>query len=527
MKKRILPLLLALCLLLFGCQVQTEPPEDTVPPLELVYTRPDVDACMQILSSGCQAAQSAESLSQVLDAIDLWYSAVDSFYTGYNLAYISYCRNVKDPYWTEEYNYCMENAAQIDAGTQGLFYALAAGPWRSRLEGRQYYGPGFFDAYERENLWDQGLVALMEEESRLLEKYYAVCEAAMDVEPYSEAYFSTYGVQLEEIFIQLVGLRQQIAAYAGYDSYPQFAYDFYYYRDYSPAEAQTYLAAIADALAGLYAQVNSSSLWDSYTDVCTEQETFDFGASAASAMGGAIADAFQFLSGQQVYDIAYGENKLGISFELYLTDYQTPYIFLTPCLDPTDKLAFVHEFGHFVNDYLCGGSYAGTDVAEVHSQAMEYLSLVYGDGGEALQALKLADCLNIYVDQGAYALFEHRVYDLTGEALTAENVRALYRQIGEEFGFQSWGWDPRDYICVEHFFSHPMYIVSYVLSNDLAFQIYQNELAYPGEGLALYQACLESEESYILTFAQTFGLEDPLHTQRLEEIRKTLSDVFA
>mgnify|MGYP002510720388 CR=1 FL=1 len=43
---------------------------------------------------------------------------------------------------------------------------------------------------------------------------------------------------------EAVQLRQEMAAYLGYGSYPEFAYDFYYYRDYTPQQAQAYFETV-------------------------------------------------------------------------------------------------------------------------------------------------------------------------------------------------------------------------------------------------------------------------------------------
>ena len=139
-----------------------------------------------------------------------------------------------------------------------------------------------------------------------------------------------------------------------------------------------------------------------------------------------------------------------------------------------------------------------------------------------LEVYKLADTLCTYVEQAAYALFEQQVYDLTGDDLTVENVQKLYEQIGREFGFDSCEWDSRDYVAVSHFYTSPMYIVSYVVSCDIAFQIYQLELAEPGAGLALYEKCIYSTDGYLMLFAESYGLEPPFAEGRLEEVKKTL-----
>lgn len=531
-------LVTVLCLLLTGCSLDFAGyfrklgimsgffPQDQTTFSEMTYTRPDMDNIQTVLKNSCDTAASAGDLNQVINGIFAFYDVYDQFYTNYNLAYVHYCQDMTDIFWEAEYALCEAYAPQLDAGLDELYRALAKSPWRDELEDEQYFGADYFDAYEGEGIWDETFMAMLNEESGLIGEYYTVYEESLSVEPYSEEFFSQYGPQLEEIFVKLVAQRQKIAAYVGYDSYPQFAYDFYYYRDYTPEQAVAYLQTIPDQLGELYRKVNQSDLWDAYYTSCSETETYAYGLSAAQAMGGSIQEAFDFMTDKELYDISPGSNKYDSSFELYLYTYYAPFLFMNPAGDPNDKLVFVHEFGHFVNDYICSGSGAGTDVAEVHSQAMEYLSLVYGDGGKDLEKLKMANTLSVYVDQSAYALFEHQVYGLREEELTAENVRSLYESIGLQFGFDSWAWDSRDYVCVGHFFTNPMYIISYVTSNDLALQIYQTELGQKGEGLALYERCLESQDSYLLTFAETYGLEDPLDLSRIPKVLKTLEDAL-
>jgi oligoendopeptidase F len=306
----------------------------------------------------------------------------------------------------------------------------------------------------------------------------------------------------------------------GYDSFPEFAYDFYFSRDYTPEQAEAYLTRVGQVLYDPYVALSNSDAWDHGYVGCDEIETFHFVKDVASVMGGTPAEAFEVLETNHLYDIAYGENKFNSSFETYLWTYHQPFVFMNPQLGQMDKLTFGHEFGHFCGDYICGGSYVGTDVAEVQSQTFEYLSLVYGENTAGLTRYKMADSLCTYVEQSAYALFEHQVYDLTGDELTVENIQALYARIGEAFGFTSWDWDSRDFVVTPHFFTQPMYVVSYVVSNDVAMQIYQLELEKPGAGLELYEQCLLSQESYIIYFAEECGPQSPFAENRLEEVAK-------
>lgn len=556
MKKRLLLVLtaLTLCVCLCGCvavpalwlldqTLQTEntevppsteflptahPEDPTQPELDdcfrkMPYARPDLDAYQELVENSCAIARESEDIDQVGDAIWAVYDSYDEFYTMLSLANIHYCADLTQSYWREENDFCNAHTSEVEAGLESLYQALAESPIRDILEDEDHFGAGYFDSYDGEGTWDETLVELMNQESELINQYYNLCSETADLTTYSLAWKIRFAEPAEELYLQLIALRQQIAQYMGYDSYTQFAYDAYFYRDYTPQQAQAYFDQIQEALVGLYYQVNEAGLWMPDSKYYSEEDTFAYVRSTAQAMGGKVAECFRELDELQLYDIGIRKNKYDSSFEIYLTSYGVPYIFTCPQGNVYDPLSFAHEFGHFCNDYVCSGSYAGTDVSEIFSQGMEYLSLCYGEGDEAVESMKLIDCLNVYVEQAAYASFEQQVYDLKGDDLTVENIEALYEEVCRDFGFDSWGFDKLDFVTMPHYFTDPMYIVSYVVSNDAAFQLYQMELAEAGSGLARYTDNLDSEESYFLTFLETAGLESPFDSGRIESVRDVLT----
>lgn len=533
MKKRLFALVLALILLLSGCQMDgmkkyyqrmqlASTGHNVITYDEMEYSRPDMTYLEQVLAESCATAAEGKSLDAVIDAIYAFYDVYDAFYTNASLAYLRYSADLRDTYWSAEYEYCAGLYAQADAALEELYRALAASPVRQELEGDDYFDAGYFDQYEGETIWDEGFIALLEEEIQIQSEYYDI-QSQWGTMDYLEI-CDAYGEELIRVLIELIGKRQEIAAYVGYDSYPQFAYDFYHYRDYTPEEALAYTGMIAQELVPLYRKVSETDVFDLGYSVCTVSDCLKYVETCAEKMGGAVEDAFMLLDCGELYDLTYSEYKSSVTFETYLDYYYEPFIFMNPTGTVYDKLSLVHEFGHFAHDYVCWNSYAGTDVAEVLSQGMEYLSLCYGEDNAELETLKMADSLCLYVEQAAYAAFEHQMYDLTGEDLTAENLRALYSQVVQEFGMDCWEWDDREFVTIAHFYVEPMYIISYVVSNDAALQLYQMEVAQSGAGLACYEEMLTSEESYFCYFVETMGLESPFTPERLADVRQTLEE---
>lgn len=530
-KMRWLALVLAVIMLFTGCSGKSFDDlwgsliaSQVTPFAEMTYTRPEPAKMEEELTKCCSLAESETSVSKVVEQVWIVYNLYNNFYTNYNLATIYYFRDMTNAEWEEEYNFCLQNAPNYDAMLEEMFYTLADCPLRDKLESDPSFGEGFFDQYEGESVWDETLLSLMEQEAALEEKYLRLSTESQNTEYYSEEFFTLYGGQMVDIFVDLIKVRQAMADHLGYPDYASFSYDFYHFRDYTPQQAETYLQEIGEELVPLYRNLTDT---DSVNKLCTQAQVFAYVESSVQAMGGTVKYAFSAMTDCNLYDLTYSDKKYNGSFEVYLPDYKSPYIFINPTGYSRDKLTFAHEFGHFCNDYAALGSYAGVDVSEIFSQGFEYLTLCYGAEAGQLTQLKMMDSLCVFVEQAAYALFEHQVYDLRGDQLTAENVIALYESIGKQFGFDTRDRDPRDFVLITHIFTEPMYVVSYVVSNDAALQLYQMEQAEKGSGLALWEKNLATQEAFPIAFTESAGLESPFAPGRVAKIRQTLEQALA
>ncbi len=540
-------LLLALALLLTGCSggvdfegyvenvmemvglsdapTYVEEPWEPTAFDDMEYIHPDLDAYQAALDA-CLAAAQGTRFGELVDSIWAYNDAYSAFYTAYALSYIHYCADLTSEYWGDEYDFCEASTATVDAGLDELYHTLAACSFRERLETDEYFGADFFDDYEGDSFWDDTFTAMMEQEADLEARYYDLSTKALDVEYYSETFFNGYGQEMAQLLVELVALRQKIAAYAGYDNYLDFAYDYTYGRDYTPEDADVLMADIQNNLVDLYRIVDNSDVWTLGYSSCSEEKTRKYVEQTAGAVGGVVQEAFESMNELGLCDITYDQKKYDSSFEIFLSDYAEPFVFLNPTGMLGDQLTFAHEFGHFCNDYASDGSSVGIDVAEIFSQGLEYLSLCVGAGNADLEQYKLADGLATTVEQAAYADFEHRIYRLSPEELTLENIRAVYAQVFADYGIGSWR-DPRDFVYITHFFTSPLYIISYVVSNDAAFQLYQQEKEASGEGLKLYVDSLDTEQTTFLAFINEAGLESPFTSGHMEAVREILSGIFA
>lgn len=534
-----LALLLLLAFLLTGCgldlsrytdalyaaQSGGESDVDVIPYSEMVYVRPDMEQLEDTLSSAKETAAGTD-ISAIISSIYEVYDVYDAFYTNYSLADIRYSGDLTDEYWETEYNFCADNSPRVDAILEELYYALAKSPCLGELESEEYFGSGYFDTYQGENNWDAEFTALLEAQSALISRYYELAALGAEFEQGSEEYFAACYADMAQVLVDLILLRHEIAAYWGYDDYNRFATDFYHYRDYTVEESRAYLNEIREELVELYCRVNRSGIWDYGFPYASERDTYAYVEQMAHNMGGIVEEAFTVMERGGLYDIRYGENKYNSSFEVYLTSYYEPFIFLCPGLTTYDHLVFAHEFGHFCNDYASYGSYAGVDVLEFFSQGMEYLSLCYVPDNAQLTKMKMADSLAMYVEQAAFAEFEMRMYEIPEAALSVDALLALYTEVGDSYGFESLDYDPREFVTINHYYTNPLYIMSYVVSNDAAMELYQLEQETPGAGLACFEENLTTDEYYFLSFLESAGLESPFAQGRIQQVRKTFEEIL-
>ena len=118
--KKLIPLLLALCLTLSGCflgdgplfPVPTQPSDfdDITHFSDMVYQRPDMDALGDSMYHAVELAEDEADPDDILDAILAFYNAYDAFYTQYALADIHYSADLTDTYWETEYDFCSQAA---------------------------------------------------------------------------------------------------------------------------------------------------------------------------------------------------------------------------------------------------------------------------------------------------------------------------------------------------------------------------------------------------------------------------------
>lgn len=506
----------------------TESPNAGMHFSDMTYVRPDLEELDALVQQVCTVLEHPESAADVQDAMDSFEEYYDRYDTMYNLADIHLSQDMKDTDWQEEYTFCAVSAGKLEESWETVMDALADCPIS--------WGAHWFD-YEQENPYrysqqqePAGPVdgALVRREGELTAQYQSELGELSGLEYHGPTYNRRVEEELIPILVELIGVRQKIAASQGYSSYESYAWDEYYNRDYTPQELADYMETIRIELAPLY-----HALWDS-DDLrfvwvhSTEEKCEQYLSGAAQEMGGTVWQAYADMTSRGLYDITYGPFKSDGAFEVYLYSFDSPYLMMNPTGSIRDYLTFAHEFGHFCNDYAAHGSELSADVAELYSQGMEFLSVCYAPEQDSallqhLRQLVLAECLSTFVEQSLYYTFERQAYSLQGEELTAENLTKLFQQISLDYGFEEEEFYPSEWAEVSHYVTTPMYIASYVVSSAAALELYGMETQEKGSGFAVYEKMLPvRRDQPVLRFLEEYGLANPMEDSEITRVAQIL-----
>lgn len=540
----------------FGITAEAAGAKEMLQFSEIPYVRPDIGEIRERAAALEEALEAGCTLRKAEELLDRFYEKYRSFQTMYVLAQIRSDQNTRDEYYREEYNWCAESYYEVAQILEQIYRSCARSKLCDRLED-SYFGEGILSEYGEEAetaYYSEESIALMQRENALVTEYYELTanpvieldgeerelneylEAAdaYDTIRAIDAYYEQYNGRVAEVYIRLVKIRNEIAESLGFESYESMQYGaFGYDRDYSPQEAEELIEEIRRVIVPLYEELTPD--WDSVPEAgrgMDEERLRETLSGAAHSMGEDIAEAFDFMEEFGLYDIEQRADKLALSYQSYLWDYEAPFLFVDVYGDLADVLSFAHEFGHYADAYINYDAYETMDLSECFSQGMEYLVLsrvgepLTPDEREALYELKLYDTLDMYVQQASYAAFEHQVYGAEESELTAEYLNELALQLAKEFGYcdeYSETYFALGWIDITHFFEQPFYIISYPVSNDVAMQIFEKELEKSGSGLEKYMEMLPRDSEKLIEAAETVGLESPFAEGRMEKTAKTIA----
>lgn len=484
------------------------------------------------------------------------YREVLSLYNGADsacqLAYLMYARDVtNEDYWNE---YADLEAAllELDLRMTEVSVALFDMSDETNRQARETLSDGYVDAvYEDEALNSEEVIELLIADNDLQFAYDQLLttftfthngkawtldeilgaddlnydEYIMLYDRYCEALNEEAGA----LFIEMLGLREQIASRLGFGSYAAYRYACYG-RDYSIVEAQTFHELVKTYIVPVFVEANLRAYYDVYDLYTAQYEQRAFMESLTNVLSGnaAATEALRFMQDNELADTAASDKKMESSFTTYVSSLSTPYIFTQWENDARSVGTILHEFGHFMSYYYnpeTGWSSGDSlDLAEIDSQGFTllmtpYYNKLYGeDYGTLARTDHLLDALYAIVTGCMEDEFQQRVY--ANPNMTLEQMNRLYAQLATAYGMEEvYGFTGMEWVLIPHSFQSPMYYISYAVSMVAALQLWEEQqTSEAGAWEAYWGIMMRRPYSDFRTVLMDNGLSDPLSETTIKRI---------
>jgi len=331
--------------------------------------------------------------------------------------------------------------------------------------------------------------------------------------------------KLEDIFDQLIALRQQMARNAGFDNYIGFAFKSRRRFDYTIADCNAFAAGVEQAVVPAARRLvaeRAASLklpavrpWDAAVDVkgrpplkpfTSGQDLFDRSQRLFSRMDPDLGELFGVLKQGGCIDLESRPGKAPGGYQATRDRARIPFIFMNAAGLQRDVETMVHEAGHAFHAILARAepilayrSSPPIEFCEVASMSMELTSHPFL--GEFYSEADAARARRVHLEGIAGILpwiatidqFQHWIYSNVGH--TRQQRRAAWLALMSRFGAGT-DWtgldDELGYMWHRqpHLFTSPFYYIEYGIAQLGALQLYGNYKLRPADALSKYKSAL-------------------------------------
>ena len=492
---------------------------------DIQYIRPDfakIPAFYGELNQRLQNAKSYEEVKQCILDEEEFSSHINTMAT---VAQIRHTIDTSDKFYEAEDEYISQAYPEAMPYMQAFGMALLASPFKKNID--EEYGEQFLKAVKLSaDSFSEKNIALMQEENELTNRYQrltAACKIPFDggehnlygimkyfsnpdrevrkeaAKLYAE-FFEKNDKELGEIFDRLVKIRHQMGVNMGFDNFIPLGYMQQGRMDYGEKDVaafrQQVLEEIVPFCERLYkAQakrigVEKVSFYDEQL-IFLDGNAVPIGDRAYLVekaremyhdMSKETGEFIDFMIEHELMDLDNKPNKAATGYMTTLGDYKAPFVY--SCFNGTtgDVDVLTHEMGHAFAGYMAMKTQPlqalwsePTDIAEIHSMAMEqfafpYAELFFGEKAEQYCFQHLQEAITFIPFGVAVDEFQHIVYNnpnMTPDERTnawhdLEKKYMPWRDYGEgnDF-FKRGGW----WYHKLHIYHYPFYYINYTLTS--------------------------------------------------------------
>ena len=339
---------------------------------------------------------------------------------------------------------------------------------------------------------------------------------------------------LDDLFDELIALRQEIAKNAGFDNYRDYMFAAMGRFDYTPKDCFNFHDAIAQEIVPIinsFEQKRKDKLgytsykpWDTAVDVDGlaplkpfegGTELTDLSVECFNRLRPYFGECLSTMKAMKHLDLESKNGKAPGGFMYPLYEIGVPFIYMNAVGSQRDLVTMVHEGGHAVHSFLSRDlamtefKSTPSEVAELASMAMELLSMdhwdvFYNDAADLKRAKleQLVKALETLPWVASIDKFQHWIY--TTEH-TAKERKEQWLKINSKLGNQVINWEGQENALAIlwqkqlHLYEVPFYYIEYGMAQLGAIAMWRSYKELGEQGLDNYMNALK------LGYTKTIG----------------------
>ena len=507
----------------------------------------------------------------------------------YQLAYIRYTMNTKDPFYKEEQAYFDEMVPEFDAVHHRFYQKIIDCPWKKELE--EVIPPQFFRKVENQlKLFDPSIIEDQKEENRLTSQYVALLGSAQipfEGKTYnlsglsklrsdpnrevrkkaSDAYwhfFEEHESEFDSLFDALVKVRDRIAHKLGFPNYVPVGNLQMNRIGYDEKDVASLRKKIVDYVVPFVQKqeqlrkerlgIEKSHYYDEgifYKEgnplpKGNEEELVQKAKSMYQAMNPQFYATFEMMEEKGLFDLVSRDGKTTGGYCQFLQKWNVPFIFANFNGTSHDVEVLTHEFGHAFQAFHSNENkemvieslaFPTNEAAEIFSISMEYLThpfmeQFFKEDTNRFLYKHLLDAISFLPYGALVDHFQEEVY--LNPDLTPSERRALWRKLEKiyqpELDYTDLPYLDRGgkFVRQSHIYENPFYYIDYALAYIAALEIWMISLkdASKAQAIYLHLAQFGGRKSYMELLTEG-NLHHPFNSDILKEIMTTIENETA
>ena len=522
--------------------------------------------------------EEADAVYQEAETADIEYSTMVS------LARIRRDIDTRDEFYDAEVTFYNQEMPKLQPVFKAWTTATLESPFRAQLE-EKYGAVPFINAEMSTKTFSPAIVEDLQKENALRTRYSKLIASAQipfrgetytlsqlspwklnpDDEIRKEAWvaegnwYNEHGAELDEIYDELVKLRDGMGRKLGYDGYTQLGYYRMQRNCYGPEDidnfriaVQQYLVPVAKKLYIRQAQMQGREFPMNFADnalafrsgnpkpVGDPAQILAMGDKFYNELHPETAEFWSFMRQHEMMDVESKPGKAGGGYCSRIASMRSPFIFANFNGTSHDVEVVTHEAGHafagFANRDRIPSStiWPSLEGCEVHSMSMEFFAWPWAEGffGEDARKfrynhLKGALCFIPYgtmVDHFQHIIYQYPEFDAQERHQVWQELLGLYMpwmKPGDiPFYGEGKGWQRQS-----HIYSSPFYYIDYCLAQTVALDFWARIQEDPKAAFETYLKYTKLGGTMVFTdLLKEAGLGNPFDAETLRRVCKAADE---